>query len=237
MKRQEVSVLTVEHLSAHYGLFQALFDVDMHIDEGECVALIGANGAGKTTLLRALVGAVKVTSSSVQFYGESIGGQPEQRQLRRGISLVPEGRRLFPSLSVKENIELAQRHGRQGKWDAELLFQELPALAEVQDRPATALSGGQQQLVAISRALVSNPRLLLCDEVSLGLSPYAVDEVYRLLDMARQDGMSIVLVEQNVQRALKQADRFYCVQKGRMVLDGVACDADQDAIANAYFGV
>ncbi|MBR9885098.1 MAG: ABC transporter ATP-binding protein [Oceanospirillales bacterium] len=230
-------MLRVEKLSAYYGLFQALFDVDLKVGEGECVALIGANGAGKSTLLRSLVGAVKVAPSSVLFDGEAVGAQAERKQLKRGITLVPEGRRLFPSLSVRENIELAQRHGRRGKWDMELLFQELPALAEVQDRPATALSGGQQQLVAISRALVTNPRLLLCDEVSLGLSPYAVDEVYRLLNMARGEGMSVVLVEQNVQRALKEADRFYCVQKGRVVLDGVAADADHHAVANAYFGV
>lgn len=230
-------MLRVERLSAYYGLFQALFDVDLEIGEGECVALIGANGAGKSTLLRALVGAVKVTPSSVLFDGEAVGSQSERKQLKRGITLVPEGRRLFPSLSVRENIALAQRHGRPGKWDMELLFQELPALAQVKDRPATALSGGQQQLVAISRALVTNPRLLLCDEVSLGLSPYAVDEVYRLLTMARCAGMSVVLVEQNVQRALKEADRFYCVQKGRVVLEGATAEADHHAVANAYFGV
>ncbi|UTW04084.1 ABC transporter ATP-binding protein [Amphritea atlantica] len=230
-------MLEVNSLSAYYGLFQALFDVDLRVEEGECISLIGANGAGKTTLMRTLVGALKVDSASVLFEGRPVGGQSERQQLARGVTLVPEGRRLFPSLTVRENIELAQHHGRPGKWDTELLFQELPALAELQNRMSTELSGGQQQLVAISRALVTNPRLLLCDEISLGLSPYAVDEVYRLLNRARKDGMSVVLVEQNVQRALAEADRFYCIQKGRVVLDGPAADADHHAVANAYFGV
>jgi branched-chain amino acid transport system ATP-binding protein len=230
-------VLRIESLDAHYGLFQALFGVTLSVAPGETVALIGSNGAGKTTLLRSLAGALRVRPDSVLLDGEPVGGSPEREQLSRGIALVPEGRRLFASLTVHENMQLAATNGRPGAWSIERVLEAFPALRPLLSRPATALSGGQQQLVAIARALVCNPSFLLCDEVSLGLSPLVVDEVYRLLAIARRDGMAIVLVEQNVRRALTESDRYVCIQKGRVVIEGISASADRHAVAQAYFGV
>lgn len=229
-------MLQIESLSAHYGLFQALFGVSLNVAPGETVALIGANGAGKSTLLRSLAGAMPVRRDSIWLDGVAIGGAVEREQLARGIALVPEGRRLFASLTVLENLQLAQTNGRSGAWTIDRVLTSLPGLKSLLQRPATALSGGQQQLVAIARALVCNPGYLLCDEVSLGLSPLVVEEVYRLLALARRDGMAILLVEQNVRRALTDSDRFVCLQKGRVVLEGLSAHADRHAVAQAYFG-
>jgi len=230
-------VLRIESLDAHYGLFQALFGVTLSVAPGETVALIGANGAGKTTLLRTLAGALRVRADSVLLDGEPVGGASEREQLARGIALVPEGRRLFASLSVHENLQLAAANGRAGAWTIERVLEAFPVLRGLLSRPATALSGGQQQLVAIARALVCNPGFLLCDEVSLGLSPLVVEDVYQLLALARRDGMAILLVEQNVRRALVESDRYVCIQKGRVVLEGISASADRHAVAQAYFGV
>ena len=230
-------MLQADRLDAFYGLFQALFGLSFSVGPGETVALIGSNGAGKSTLLRAIVGSVHVRRDGIQLDGAAVGGEPERRQLARGIALVPEGRRLFASLTVRENLELAARNGRKGPWTVERLLRELPVMERFQHRPATALSGGQQQLVAISRALVCNPSYLLCDEISLGLSPLAVNEVYELLGRARQGGLAVVLVEQNVKRALLESDRYYCIQKGRVVLEGDSATADHAKVAQAYFGM
>jgi branched-chain amino acid transport system ATP-binding protein len=230
-------VLRIESLDAHYGLFQALFGVTLSIAPGETVSLIGSNGAGKTTLLRTMAGALTVRRDSIRLDGEPVGGASEREQLARGIALVPEGRRLFSSLTVHENLQLAARNGRPGAWTVERVLESFPGLRPLLARPATALSGGQQQLVAIARALVCNPQYLLCDEVSLGLSPLVVEEVYQLLALARRDGMAIVLVEQNVRRALVESDRYVCIQKGRVVLEGISASADRHAVAQAYFGV
>lgn len=230
-------MLRTEGLDAHYGLFQALFGLTFQVQPGETVSLIGSNGAGKSTLLKSLVGAMKVRADGVKLDGQPVGGDPERKQLSRGVALVPEGRRLFPSLTVKENLQLAARNGRGGAWTVERLLKEFPVMAGFQSRPATALSGGQQQLVALSRALVGNPTYLLCDEISLGLSPLAVNEVYDLLGRARKDGLGVVLVEQNVKRALSESDRYYCIQKGRVVLEGLSKNADHALVAKAYFGM
>jgi len=230
-------MLRIDRLDAHYGLFQALFELSMAVAPGETVALIGSNGAGKSTLMKAIVGALSVRHDGVQLDGVAIGGEPERKQLARGIALVPEGRRLFPSLTVRENLLLAARNGRQGPWTVERLLREFPVMEGFQHRPATALSGGQQQLVALSRALVCNPSYLLCDEISLGLSPLAVHEVYNLLGRARGEGLAIVLVEQNVKRALSESNRYYCIQKGRVVLEGQSERADHAKVAQAYFGM
>jgi branched-chain amino acid transport system ATP-binding protein len=231
------AMLRTQRLDAHYGLFQALFGIDMHIAPGETVALVGANGAGKTTLLRVLAGALKAAREQVMLDGQPVGGDDERRQLGRGIVLVPEGRCLFASLSVHENLLLSARNGRAGRWSVPRVIDELPALAGLLHRPATALSGGQQQLVAIARGLVANPAYLLCDEVSLGLSPVAVDEVYQALAKVRAGGMAVVLVEQNVRRALGESDRYVCLQKGRIALEGASAQADMHAVTHAYFGV
>lgn len=230
-------MLRTKRLQAYYGQFQALFDVTMTVAPGEVVSVIGSNGAGKSTLFRSIVGSVVVDKDAVLLDDVQIGGTPERSQLRRGVALVPEGRRLFPSLSVLENLLLAARNGRNGTWSIERLFEELPILASISTRPATALSGGQQQLVAIGRALAANPAYVLCDEVSLGLSPRAVDDVYALLRRVKSEGTGIVIVEQNVSRALAESDRFYCLQKGRVVLEGASARADRANVAKAYFGV
>jgi branched-chain amino acid transport system ATP-binding protein len=230
-------MLSTERLSAFYGMFQALFDVTFWIAPGEVVALIGANGAGKSTLLRSIVGSVSVAAPCVRLDGEAVGGRSEIAQLRSGITLVPEGRRLFPSLTVEENLLVAARNGRRGPWTVARLYEELPALKDLKSRPATALSGGQQQLVALGRALVANPAYLLCDEVSLGLSPVAVDAVYGLLAAIKREGIAVVLVEQNVRRALSSSARYYCMQKGRVVLEGRSDAADYSQVSAAYFGI
>jgi branched-chain amino acid transport system ATP-binding protein len=224
-------------VEAGYGDVTAVRAVSLEVRAGEIVALIGSNGAGKTTLLRSLAGALRVRADSVLLDGEPVGGSTEREQLSRGIALVPEGRRLFASLTVQENMQLAAANGRLGVWTIERVLEAFPALRPLLSRPATALSGGQQQMVAIARALVCNPSFLLCDEVSLGLSPLVVEEVYRLLAIARRDGMAIVLVEQNVRRALTESDRYVCIQKGRVVLEGFSASADRHAVAQAYFGV
>lgn len=229
-------MLRTESLHAHYGMFQALFGIAISVARGEVVSLIGANGAGKSTLLRAIVGAVQVSAPSVLLDDKPIGGSAEIEQLKRGIALVPEGRRLFPSLTVEENLLLAARNGRRGPWTPSRLYNELPVLEELRSRPATALSGGQQQLVAVGRALVTNPDFLLCDEISLGLSPVAVDAVYGLLGTVIDQGTAIVLVEQNVRRALSKSSRYYCMLKGKVVLEGNSGTADYARVSAAYFG-
>ncbi|MBH5397237.1 ABC transporter ATP-binding protein [Bradyrhizobium sp. CNPSo 4010] len=229
-------MLRTEHLNANYGMFQALFGINFAIERGEVVSLIGANGAGKSTLLRAIVGSVPVAAPSVLLDGKPVGGSAEIDQLSRGIALVPEGRRLFPSLTVEENLLLAARNGRRGTWTPDRLYRELPALQRLRARPATALSGGQQQLVAVGRALVTNPDFLLCDEISLGLSPVAVETVYELLGTVIEEGMAVVLVEQNVRRALSKSSRYYCMLKGNVVLEGISKTADYARVSAAYFG-
>ncbi|MDH6262577.1 ABC transporter ATP-binding protein [Bradyrhizobium sp. BR13661] len=229
-------MLRTEHLDANYGMFQALFGINFAIERGEVVSLIGANGAGKSTLLRAIVGSVPVNAPSVLLDGKPVGGSAEINQLSRGIALVPEGRRLFPSLTVEENLLLAAKNGRRGPWTPDRLYRELPALQQLRARPATALSGGQQQLAAVGRALVTNPDFLLCDEISLGLSPVAVETVYELLGTVIGEGMAVVLVEQNVRRALSKSSRYYCMLKGKFVLEGISKTADYARVSAAYFG-
>ncbi|WP_031253791.1 ABC transporter ATP-binding protein [Curvibacter lanceolatus] len=230
-------MLQIDRMDAYYGLFQALFDVSLQLAPAQTLALIGSNGAGKTTLLRTLAGALRARPDSIRLDGVCISKGHELQRLHQGIALVPEGRRLFPSLTVREHLQLAERNGRPGPWTSERVLDEMPVLRGLLSRPATAMSGGQQQLVAIARALLCNPRYLLCDEVSLGLSPLAVDEVYRLLRQARASGMALLLVEQNVQRALRESDHFVCLQKGRVVLQGLSAQADRHDVATAYFGV
>ncbi|MGQ2924255.1 MAG: branched-chain amino acid ABC transporter ATP-binding protein [Hydrogenophaga sp.] len=233
-------MLRIENMDACYGLFQALFRVNLEAARGETLALIGSNGAGKSTLLRAIAGAIRVGRSTITLDGKAIGGDPEHSQIANGIALVPEGRRLFADLTVEENLLVAagaaKKIGRTGEWTPERLFKELPALDPLRSRPATALSGGQQQLVAIARSLVMNPQILMCDEVSLGLSPVAVDVVYQLLRKVKQAGTAVIMVEQNVSRALAESDHYCCLQKGRVVLKGVSAQADYGRVAHAYFG-
>ena len=229
-------LLCTHNLNAFYGVLQALFSVDLEIERGELVALIGANGAGKSTLLSALVGAIPAATEAIHFNGRPVGGIATYDAARFGITLVPEGRRLFPSLTVEENLKTGGLTRRPGPWSLSQLYRRFPILQELRHRSSMTLSGGQQQILAIGRALMANPILLLCDELSLGLSPTATKEIYEAISVARAEGMTIVLVDQNVSHALAFSNRFYCLQKGRKVLSGVSSSANLETIAQAYFG-
>jgi len=231
-----MTLLDVQALDAFYGDFQALFGVSLHVEAGETVALIGANGAGKTTFLRSLVGLIDRRRGDIRFAGESITVEPAERISRLGLSLVPEGRLLFPSLNVEENLLMGALNQRPGAWNLARVYQLFPILRERRRQSPNALSGGQQHMVAIGRALMSNPKLLLCDEISLGLAPLVVDQIYASLERIRAEGASIVLVEQDVKRAAGAADRVYCLLKGRVTLHGQARGLGLEQLSRAYFG-
>jgi len=233
----EAPLLVVRDLDAFYGDFQALFGLSVEVAAGEAVAVIGANGAGKSTLLKTIAGLLGARRDAIAFAGEQIGGLPAYAVAARGIALVPEGRGLFPSLSVEENLLIGGQLKRPGPWSLQRIYELFPALAERRQLPSTALSGGQQQMVAIGRGLMANPRLLLCDEISLGLAPIIVRDIYARLPAILAQGVSLVLVEQDVVQALKATQRVYCLQEGRVALTGAARDLTREAIAAAYFGV
>ena len=230
------SLLDVRALDAFYGDFQALFGVSLHVAPGEVVAVIGANGAGKSTLLNCIAGAIGSRRDAILFDGEPIGDQAAHAVVGRGIALVPEGRRLFASLSVEENLLIGGQVGRVGPWNLARIYDLFPVLAERRQVPSTSLSGGQQQMVAIGRALMSNPKLLLCDEISLGLAPIVVREVYARLPSIVAEGSSLIIVEQDIVQALKAASHVYCLQEGRVALTGSAGTLTREAISAAYFG-
>jgi branched-chain amino acid transport system ATP-binding protein len=234
--RSPQALLAIRDLGVSYDKFRALSDIAFDVAAGEIVAVIGANGAGKSTLLKSIVGQSGTVVGDIAFNGRSIIGQSTARTIASGVALVPEGRRLFAPLTVEENLTLGWETGRKGEMTLEKLYGEFPALAVLRNRRAGLLSGGQQQLVAIGRALLANPSLLLCDEISLGLSPKIVDELYAYIPRIRDRGIAIVIVEQDVSRALKISDRFYCLLEGRISLSGRPRDTDRDAITHAYFG-
>jgi branched-chain amino acid transport system ATP-binding protein len=230
-------LLETRALTAHYGDFQALFGVDITLAAGECVAIIGANGAGKTTLMRSVAGVLRNSPDQVLFEGKAIGAHPSDEVMALGIAMVPEGRKLFPSLTVEENL-LIGAHGRKaaGPWQLSAIYDLFPILKERRHNPGTALSGGQQQMVAIGRALMSNPRVILCDEISLGLAPVVIKDIYAALPRIREGGASVVVVEQDIGQALKVADRVYCMMEGKVTLQGRPADITREAIHTAYFG-
>jgi branched-chain amino acid transport system ATP-binding protein len=201
------------------------------------VAVIGANGAGKSTLLNSVAGLVRARRDAIVLAGEPVGGVPAYGMAARGVALVPEGRRLFPSLTVEENLLIGGQLGRPGPWDLPRVYDLFPVLAQRRHAPSTSLSGGQQQMVAIGRALMSNPKLLLCDEISLGLAPIVVREIYGRLPSILGEGLSLVIVEQDIMQALAAANHVYCLQEGRVVLSGTAASLTREAISAAYFGV
>ena len=232
-----MSLLQTHGLTAFYGDFQALYGVDIAIGAGETVAIIGANGAGKTTLLRALVGLLAAKPEAVTFDGRPVGGTPAAEIMKLGVAMVPEGRKLFPSLTVEENLLIgADRRKGDGPWTLKSIYDLFPVLNERRRQPGTALSGGQQQMVAIGRALMSNPRVLLCDEISLGLAPIVINDIYAALPKIRQGGATLVIVEQDIARALGVSDRVYCLQEGRVTLQGRPEEFSREAIQEAYFG-
>lgn len=230
-------LLRVSGLDAWYGDFQALFDVSVSVAEGEVVAIIGANGAGKSTLLGTIAGLLPRTAGSVTFDGRELAGMPAHRRVALGISMVPEGRRIFPSLSVEENLLVGAQARRPGPWTVAAVLELFPLLADKRQRGGGQLSGGEQQALAIGRGLMANPRLLLLDEVSLGLAPIVVRRIYEALPAIRAAGITVVLVEQDIGQALGAADRVYCLLEGRVALESAPAELDRDRIAAAYFGV
>ena len=230
-------LLQATSITASYGDAQALFGIDLNIQDREVVALIGANGAGKSTFLKTLTGLLPASAGEIRFSGERIDRMDAADIVRLGIAMVPEGRRLFPSLSVEENLLMGALSRRTGTWNLERVYQMFPILKEKRRQPGTSLSGGQQQMVAIGRALMSNPRLLLCDEISLGLAPVVIREIYASLPQLLDDGMSLLIVEQDVQLAMQMSSRVVCLQEGAVSLEGQSGELTREQISQAYFGV
>lgn len=229
-------MLETKRLSAGYGRVQVLWDIDLHVGENEIVALVGPNGAGKTTLLRALSGMVPVRSGSVEFNGEPLQGKSIERIVNLGISHVPEGRRLFPGLSVRDNLRLGGWRVRDTNIDR--VIELFPRLGERLHQIAGSMSGGEQQMCAIARGLMSQPHVMMIDELSLGLAPVVVDEIIQRLPGIAASGTSILLVEQDVDAALTIAERAYVLETGHIVLSGQAADLLADPrVQESYLGV
>jgi branched-chain amino acid transport system ATP-binding protein len=232
-----MSFLAVEKLDVRHGLLQAVRGVSFAVERGEVVALVGANGAGKTTMLRAIAGAHIPFSGRVVLGGTDITAVPDHQRVRLGIALVPEGRRLFAQMTVEENLALAAAVGRPGPWSIEAVLETFPNLKPRRHAKAGSLSGGEQQATAIGRALLTNPDILLLDEVSLGLSPIAVARVYESLEALMSSGATILLVEQDLNRALAVADRVMCMLEGQIVAEGPVAEMSRERIMAAYFGL
>jgi branched-chain amino acid transport system ATP-binding protein len=232
-----VPLLEIEKLSVFYDQLRAVREVDLRVDEGEVVSIIGANGAGKSSLMKAIVGQANIKSGAIRLRGMDLRELPTSKIVRQGVALVPEGRRLFPSLSVLENLNIGWELGHKGAIDMAQVLAWFPALAELRDRKARALSGGEQQMVALGRALLTNPSLLLCDEISLGLAPVIINQLYETLHSIRQRGIGIVIVEQDVSRSLAVADRFYCLLEGAVSLTGRPAETNRETVMQHYFGV
>jgi branched-chain amino acid transport system ATP-binding protein len=232
-----VALLEVDTVSSFYGDFQALFGVSLAVDEGETLAIIGANGAGKSTLLRTICGLLPRSSGRIRFDGRPLEGVPTHRRIALGIVMVPEGRHIFPSLSVEENLLIGAYRRRPGPWNVGRVLELFPNLAGMRRRGGSMLSGGEQQALAIGRALMANPRLLLLDEVSLGLAPRIVKHLYRAMPRIAAGGTTLVLVEQDVGQAVAAADRVVCLLEGRVALERAAGETSRHQIAEAYFGV
>ncbi len=230
-------LLQAQSVTASYGDARALFGIDLALEAGEVVALIGANGAGKSTFLKTLTGMLPPSAGEIRLDGERIDRVEAADIVARGIAMVPEGRRLFPSLSVEENLLMGALSRRSGAWNLERVYSLFPILKEKRHQPSTSLSGGQQQMVAIGRALMSNPRVLLCDEISLGLAPVIIREIYAALPSLQQDGMTLLIVEQDVQLAMQVSSRVVCLQEGRVSLVGQSGELTREQISQAYFGL
>lgn len=232
-----MTLLTLEGVAARYGQFQALRDISLNVEAGETLAIVGANGAGKTTLMRVVSGLIANSAGSIRLGGAEIGGLPAQQLTARGIAMVPEGRRLFRSLTVEDNLIIGGYCRRKGPWNLAKVYGLFPELVKRRNNRGLDLSGGEQQMVAIGRALMSNPDLLLMDEISLGLAPIVVNQIYSALPSITANGMSVLIVEQDVNRVFSVAERFCCLLEGRVSLAGPVGDIDRAALANAYFGV
>jgi branched-chain amino acid transport system ATP-binding protein len=230
-------LLITQDLNSYYGDFQALYNVNVQVMKDEVVAIIGANGAGKTTLLKSIAGLIGNRPDQITFKDAVIGSTRPDKIAKNGIALVPEGRQLFPSLSVEENLLIGGQLNRPGPWSLHRVFDIFPILKERRNQASTELSGGQQQMVAIGRALMANPDLLLLDEISLGLAPVIIKSIYEALPDIIGNGISAVIVEQDISRALAVSHRAYCFQEGRVSLEGKSREMSRIDISRAYFGV
>lgn len=232
-----MTLLEVDGLEARHGLLKAVRGISFAVGEGETLALVGANGAGKTTMLRTIAGAHPASGGRVILAGQDVTRLPAHRRVAQGLALVPEGRKLFPEMTVLENLMVAGRRSRSGGWDLERVLDAFPMLKPLKEKRASELSGGQQQAASIGRAMMTNPQVLLIDELSLGLSPVAVDAVYESVTALIEAGATVVLVEQDLQRAMSVSDRVLCVLEGQVVLEAKTNDVTRDEITAAYFGV
>lgn len=234
-------MLEVRDINTFYGNIQALWNVSLHVDEAQIVALVGANGAGKTTLLNTISGLLRLDSGSVEFFGERIDGLKAHIIVERGMSHIPEGRKLFPDMSVRENLEMGAYtkrvwHQKEGILDK--VFELFPILRVRQGQLARTLSGGEQQMVAMGRGLMSRPKLCIIDEPSSGLAPLVVDEIFTIIQELREQEISIFLIEQNVQQTLEIADRAYVLENGSVILEGESSDLlEEELIRKAYLGL
>lgn len=233
-------ILRVDGLNIHYGDLQAVHNVSMKFERGKMVSIIGANGAGKSTLLNTIMGLHKPTSGTITLDGKDITNQPTNRIVAGGVTMTPEGSHIFEDMTVMENLLLgsflpqAKRVRRQ---QMELVFDMFPVLAEKKNQLATFLSGGQRQMLAISRAIMGNPKIIICDEISLGLAPVIIKDIYQNLRKINQAGVTFVLVEQEVKRSLKHSDYAYVLVKGSVVMEGPSAELPEDEVSDAYFGI
>ena len=235
-----MSMLKVENLSVHYGMIQAVRDVSFEVNEGEVVSLIGANGAGKTTILRTLSGLVRPSSGRIEFLGHEIQKMPAQKIVASGLSQVPEGRHVFPGLTVMENLEMGaflKKNREENQANLKKVFSRFPRLEERKNQDAATLSGGEQQMLAMGRALMSTPKLLLLDEPSMGLAPIFIQEIFDIIQDIQKQGTTVLLIEQNANKALAIADRGYVLETGKIVLSGTGKElAASDEVRKAYLG-
>lgn len=232
-----MTLLAVERLEARHGQLQAVRGVSLTIEPGETIALVGANGAGKTTLLRTIAGAHPLAGGRVLFKGNDVGARPAHARAALGVALVPEGRRLFSRLTVEENLMLARSAGRTGPWTIDVVMEAFPNLQARRRSLAGSLSGGEQQATAIGRALMMNPELILLDEISLGLSPLVVDRVYAGLERLKSLGVAMILVEQDLKRAMAAASRTICMLEGAVAIEGPTGSLTREQVTQAYFGL
>ena len=235
-----MSMLKVENLSVHYGMIQAVRDVSFEVNEGEVVSLIGANGAGKTTILRTLSGLVRPSSGQIEFLGQEIQKMPAQKIVASGLSQVPEGRHVFSGLTVMENLEMGaflKKNREENQANLKKVFSRFPRLEERKNQDAATLSGGEQQMLAMGRALMSTPKLLLLDEPSMGLAPIFIQEIFDIIQDIQKQGTTVLLIEQNANKALAISDRGYVLETGKIVLSGTGKElAASDEVRKAYLG-
>jgi len=230
-------LLEVSELTVHHGQLRALDQVSFRVSPGEVYAIIGANGAGKSTLLRTIAGLHRPSSGSIRYDGKDVTGTRPERRAAAGIVMVPEGRRLFPSLTLEENLQIGASHARRGQWTIPRVYELFPWMHDRKNQRTEQMSGGEQQSVAIGRALVANPRVLLLDELSLGLAPVVVQRIYGMLPQILATGLTVVIVEQDVSQALRVASHIHCLLEGRSTLQGTPGDVTAEQVEAAYFGL